>query len=111
MTTQHESIDLETLFASKASNFVLRVRGDSMIDAHILDGDYVVCAARGTAVDGERAVVVLADENMATLRIYRREPDGRVRLERSNASMPPEVFDADKVLVKGVVVGVLRNCR
>ncbi|MFN4242656.1 MAG: transcriptional repressor LexA [Tepidisphaerales bacterium] len=102
-----EEIDLETLFASKRGVYVLRVRGDSMIEDHLCDGDYVVIERRDTARNGEQ-VVALLDTGEATLkRFYREGPN--VRLQPANASMEPRVVPADRVRVQGVVIGVLRS--
>lgn len=102
-----EEIDLETLFASKRGVYVLRVRGDSMIEDHLCDGDYVVIERRDTARNGEQ-VVALLDTGEATLkRFYREGPN--VRLQPANASMEPRIVPADRVRVQGVVIGVLRS--
>lgn len=102
-----EEIDLETLFASKKGVYVLRVRGDSMIDDHLCDGDYVVIERRDTARNGEQ-VVALLDTGEATLkRFYREGPN--VRLQPANATMQARVVPAERVRVQGVVIGVLRS--
>ena len=86
----------------------MRVRGDSMIDAHIEDGDIVVLERRETARDGD-TVVALIDDSEATLKIFRSQADGRVRLEPRNEELRPMFFEAGRVRVQGVVVGVLRR--
>lgn len=100
-----EVLDLEELFASPAGRFVLRVKGDSMIDEQICDGDYVVCEPRETARDGE-VVVALVDGHEATLKRLFRDREG-IRLQPSNSNYKPIV--SKNVLVQGVVVGVLRK--
>ena len=87
--------------------YVLRVRGDSMIDEQIRDGDFVVVEERPQARDGE-TVVALVDGHEATLKkLYR---DGSsVRLQPANASMGPLILAADRVSIQGVVVGVIRK--
>jgi repressor LexA len=88
-------------------SYVLRVRGDSMIDEQIRDGDFVVIEDREPRARGE-TVVALVDENEATLkRLYRDGPT--VRLEPANPRMEPMVFPADRVRVQGVAVGVIRK--
>ena len=88
--------------------FVLEVRGDSMRDDHILNGDFVVVERREQAEDGQ-IVVALVDGASATLkRIYREKP-GQVRLQPANLAMPPILVAADRVRVQGVVIGVLRK--
>jgi repressor LexA len=79
-----------------------------MIDAHIEDGDVVVVERREVARDGE-TVIALVDDAEATLKIYRTQADGRVRLEPRNQTLKPMVFDASRVRVQGAVVGVLRR--
>lgn len=100
-----ETLDLEGLFASRGENFVLRVRGDSMIDDQICDGDFVVCKRRDTARNGE-TVVALLDDGTATLKRFYREKDG-VRLQPANPKYAPLI--SKSVSVQGVVVGVVRR--
>lgn len=99
-----EMLDLEELFSGPGKRFVLRVRGDSMIDEQIRDGDFVVCEQRQTAQDGEM-VVALVGEGEATLKRMYRERDG-VRLQPANPNYKPII--ARDVTIQGVVVGVLR---
>ena len=100
-----ESLDLEDLFASRRGCFVLRVRGDSMIDEQIRDGDYVVVERRENPRSGD-TVVALLDDGEATLKKFYRERGG-VRLEPANKDFQPiRVRHCD---VQGVVVGVLRR--
>lgn len=103
-----EEVDLEQLFQSRHGVYVLRVRGESMIDDHLCDGDYVVIERRETARNGEQ-VVALLDTGEATLKRFYKEPGNRVRLQPANASMEPRIVDADRVKVQGVVIGVLRS--
>jgi repressor LexA len=102
-----EEIDLETLFHAKAGVYVLRVRGESMIDDHLCDGDYVVIERRESARNGEQ-VVALLDTGEATLKRYFKE-GGKIRLQPANSSMEPRIVEADRVKIQGVVIGVLRT--
>lgn len=102
-----EEIDLEGLFASKQGVYVLRVRGESMIDDHLCDGDYVVIERRESARNGEQ-VVALLDTGEATLKRYYREGPN-IRLQPANHTMQPRVVPADRVRIQGVVIGVLRS--
>lgn len=102
---QREVIDMEQVFASRHPRFALRVRGDSMIDDLIRDGDIVVVEQRETARDGQ-TVVALLDEGEATLKRYYRTPEG-VKLVPANPAYQPIV--SKNVRVQGVVVGVLRQ--
>ena len=103
-----EEIDLETMFHAKAGVYVLRVRGESMIDDHLCDGDYVVIERRESARNGEQ-VVALLDTGEATLKRYFREGPNKVRLQPANATMEPRIVEADRVKIQGVVIGVLRS--
>src|SRR5437868_7205329 len=103
-----EEIDLETLFASRAGVYVLRVRGESMIEDHLMDGDYVVIERRDSARNGEQ-VVALLDTGEATLKRFYKEPGNKIRLQPANQTMEPRIVDADRLKVQGVVIGVLRS--
>ena len=100
-----ESVDLEELFANTRETFVLRVTGDSMIEDHICDGDYVVCERRSDARNGE-TVVALVENGEATLKRFFREK-GRIRLQPANENYKP--IYVNDVQIQGVVVGVLRT--
>ena len=89
-------------------NFVLRVSGDSMIEEHIQDGDYIVVNARQTAPNGEMVVALVGNESATVKKLYR-EPGNRVRLQPANEAMAPIVEPADNVQIQGVVVGVIRK--
>ena len=102
-----EEIDLETMFASRTGVYVLRVRGDSMIDDHLCDGDYVVIERREVAKDGEQ-VVALLDTGEATLKRYYRE-GANIRLQPASSNHEPRTFEASRVRIQGVVIGVLRS--
>lgn len=101
---QKERIDFGDMF-SDDSMFVLKVRGDSMVEDQIADGDYVVVKRQHTAQRGQ-TVVALTSENEATLKRW--YPEGkRIRLQPANASMKPIYVNDARVL--GVVVGVVRK--
>ena len=87
---------------------MLRVRGESMIDDHLCDGDYVVIERRESARNGEQ-VVALLDTGEATLKRFYKEPGNKIRLQPANSSMAPRVVASDRVRVQGVVIGVLRS--
>ena len=89
-------------------NYALRVSGDSMIDDHITDGDLVVVHGRQTAQNGEM-VIALVNGSEATVKKFYRESGGWIRLQPSNATMPPLRFQESEVLIQGVVVGVIRK--
>lgn len=100
-----ETLDLHEVFSSPHETFVLQVRGDSMIDDHIEDGDYVIVEKRDWAANGE-TVVALTDEGEATLKKFFRERN-RIRLQPANANYPP-IYVAN-IRIQGVVIGVLRK--
>lgn len=101
-----ETLDLEEMFVSPHGNFVLRVRGDSMIEDQICDGDYVIVEKRETARNGE-TVVALLENDEATLKRFYRERRG-IRLQPANPAYKPII--AKNVRIQGVVVGILRRC-
>jgi repressor LexA len=102
-----EEIDLEQLFASRTGVYVLKIRGDSMIEDHLCDGDYVIIERRSSAKNGEQ-VVALLDTGEATLKRYYKEGH-RIRLQPANSSMEPRIVEADRCRIQGVVIGVLRS--
>ena len=102
-----EEIDLEQLFASRNGVYVLKIRGDSMIEDHLCDGDYVIIERRSHAKNGEQ-VVALLDTGEATLKRYYKE-GGRIRLQPANSAMEPRIIEADRCRIQGVVIGVLRS--
>ncbi len=102
---QSETMALPTEIAAKHDSFVLKVRGESMIDDHIQNGDYVVVQPQETARDGD-IVVALLEDGTATLKRYFREK-GRIRLQPSNASMDP--IYAREVKIQGKCIGVIRR--
>ncbi len=102
-----EQVNLDELFSTRSGNFVLKVRGDSMIDEQIREGDLVVVERRNTARNGE-TVVALLEDGEATLKKYYRE-GGRIRLQPANPNFQP--IYADNVTIQGVVIGVIRTYR
>ena len=101
-----ELLDLESLFRGRpGETFALQVRGDSMIDEQIRDGDYVIVQKRQSARDGETVVAILPDGE-ATLKKFYKEK-GHIRLQPANPTMQP--IYAPTVTIQGVVIGVLRK--
>lgn len=96
------------LIPRRGNAYVLRVRGESMIDDHITDGDFVVVHRRDTADDGE-LVVALVDGTSATVKRMYREEGGWIRLQPSNDRVRPIRVHEDNILIQGVVVGVMRK--
>jgi repressor LexA len=104
---EHETLSLGE-FARSDKTFVLQVRGNSMIEDHIMNGDYVVVEPTQVANQGE-IVVALVSNDEATLKRYYREPGGRIRLQPANTEMAPIILPAADVKIQGRVVGVLRK--
>ncbi|MGB7624151.1 MAG: transcriptional repressor LexA [Terriglobia bacterium] len=102
-----ETLSLSDFVGSK-NVYVLKVRGDSMIDDHICDGDFVVVESVADAANGE-TVVVLVDDSDSTLKRFYHEKNGKIRLQPSNPQMTPMVYDAQRVKIQGRVIGVLRR--
>ncbi len=100
-----QSLDLGELLDRPGGTFALRVAGQSMIEDHIQDGDYVVCERRSEARNGETVVALLQDGEATLKRFYREK--GKVRLQPANASFKPIIVD--DVKIQGVVVGVIRK--
>jgi len=103
----NETISLAD-FARGQNTFVLQVKGESMREDHILDGDYIVVEQTQVANPGE-IVVALVGEDDATVKRFYREPGGKVRLQPANSAMSPIVVQGADVKIQGRVVGVLRK--
>lgn len=109
VAAQGESICVPDSFVRKSGNhYVLRVRGQSMIDAQINDGDMVVVNERQSADNGEM-VIAMMHGNAATVKKFYRERDGRIRLQPANEAMEPLYVHENDISIQGVVVGVLRR--
>jgi repressor LexA len=104
-----DEIDLSEFFVNH-NRFVLRVAGDSMIEAGILNDDVVIVESRDTARNGQ-IVVALIDRDEATLKYFQRNPDGSITLAPANRTMAPMRFAAERVAIQGVVVGQMRSYR
>ena len=97
-------------FASSPETYALQVRGESMIDDHIMNGDYVLVEKTDSVRDGE-IVVALVDGMETTLKRIYREPDHKIRLQPANPSMQPIFVAEDRLQVQGRVLAVLRKYR
>lgn len=100
-----EMLDLTSLYGP--NRYALRVTGDSMVEAGILDGDTVIVEQRQIANDGE-IVVALIDGEDVTLKRLKYRQDGNLALVAENPDMPPMIYAAERVAIQGVVVGQLR---
>lgn len=102
-----ETLPLPTDLTGEGDLFMLKVRGDSMIEAGILDGDFVVCRVQQTASNGDTIVAGIPNEE-ATVKIYQKKPDHVVLLP-ANERLEPMKFLPDEVQIFGRVVTVLRR--
>jgi repressor LexA len=100
-----ETIAVPDFLAPTGDAYVLRVRGDSMIEAHITDGDFVVIRPQSTARNGD-IVVAQVEENAVTLKRFYKE-NGRIRLQPANSTYPPQYYD--DVRIQGKLIGVIRR--
>ena len=100
-----ETLSVPDAVVAGGDAYILKVRGDSMIDAHITDGDFVVIRPQATARDGD-IVVAQVEENAVTLKRFYKEKN-RVRLQPANESYPPMFYD--NVNIQGKLIGVIRR--
>lgn len=104
----HETLEVPAGLVPRGRDcFALRVRGDSMIEEHIRDGDCVVVESRPDARDGETVVALVRGEDATLKKLYRR--GSRIRLQPANASLAPLDLPAEDVEVRGVVRGLVRR--
>ena len=103
-----ETFSFGDFTGGRGNLFVLRVKGDSMVDDHICNGDYILVEGAQTADNGD-IVVALIEGTDATLKRFFRETNGKVRLQPANAQMEPILVPARDVKIQGRVVGVLRK--
>ncbi len=102
-----EDVELQDFLGVTEGSYLLRVRGDSMIDDHICDGDLVLIESTRTARDGETVVAVVDDE--VTLKRLYREAAGKIRLQPANGTMEPRVLPEQAIGIRGVLRGVIRR--
>ena len=104
-----ETVTVAPDLVSKSKRcYVLQVKGDSMIEMGIFDGDYVVVQQQETAQDGD-VVVALLNGEFATLKSFYKDSGGKVRLQPANSTMDPIYEDSRNVQVQGKVTGVIRR--
>jgi repressor LexA len=100
-----ESMAVPDLLAPGGDAYVLKVRGDSMIEAHIADGDFVLIRPQTTARNGD-IVVAQVEENAVTLKRFFKEKD-KIRLQPANPEYPAQFYD--DVRIQGKLIGVIRK--
>jgi repressor LexA len=103
-----EYLQVPDVIGGEAGDYILRVRGESMIDAGILEGDFVVVHPKSDAANGEIVVALVGEDSEATVKRFFREKD-HIRLQPENETMEPII--TDEVQVCGVVVGVFRSMK
>jgi repressor LexA len=97
----------ESFLPRRGSYYVLRVQGESMIDEHIQDGDFVVVESRETASPGDIAVALVDGESVTLKKYY---PEGNhIRLQPANPAIAPIILEPSRVKIQGVVVSVMRK--
>ena len=102
-----EDVTLNDYLGVAEGCFLLRVEGDSMIEAHIMSGDLVLVEAKKTARNGETVVAVVGEET--TLKRLFREKKGMIRLQPANGSLKPRRYRSSEVKIRGIVRGVVRR--
>ncbi|MGM0600295.1 MAG: transcriptional repressor LexA [Candidatus Rifleibacteriota bacterium] len=102
-----ETISLPESMIGRGETFVLEVKGDSMIDEAIKDGDLVIVEKCNSANNGDMVIACIDNEEVTLKRIYRE--GNRVRLQPSNPTMQPIIIENKDVTIKGIVIGVLRK--
>ena len=103
----NETITVPEGLVGRRDSYVLRVKGDSMIDEQIRDGDFVIVEDRKSVDNGEMVIALVGGLDVTLKKLYRE--NGRIRLQPANPSMEPIVVDPDRVQVQGVVIGVMRK--
>lgn len=102
-----ETLSIPEEMLGRGKTYVLKVRGDSMIEEQIRDGDFVIIEERSHAEDGETVVALLHGED-ATLKKFYWE-GSKVRLQPANPDLEPIIVDAEDVRIQGIVIGLLRK--
>ena len=103
----NETIAVPDTLVGRRDSYVLRVKGDSMIDEQIRDGDFVIVEDRKSVDNGEMVIALVGGLDVTLKKFF--QENGRVRLQPANPTMQPLVLDPDQVQVQGVVVGVMRK--
>ncbi len=102
-----ETVAVPEDLVGRTDTYALRVRGDSMIDEQIRDGDVVIVEDRKTANNGEMVIALLHGADVTLKKFYR--DNGRVQLQPANEALKPLIVDASQVQIQGVVVAVMRR--
>ncbi len=101
------SLFVSNVLTKGADSFILEIKGDSMVDAGINDGDFAIIRKQSTANNGDIAVA-LTDENEATLKRFRKRGD-TIALEAANESFETRIYSAGQISIQGVLIGLIRQ--
>lgn len=104
-----ESLNLPPDLVGRKPTYALRVRGNSMVDEHIRDGDYVIVEDRSPRDNGDTVIALLPGGSVTLKKLYRE--GARVRLQPTNPTSAPLLFDQGEVRFQGVVIGIMRRYR
>jgi len=104
-----ESMALPEALLGRGETYVLQVKGNSMIEDHIMDGDFIIVERRDHAANGEIAVALI--DNEATVKRFYREAAGQIRLQPANAALRPLYYSEEAVRIQGVVIGIMRKMK
>jgi len=102
-----EKLEVPSMFRKPGQNFVLRVRGDSMLDEQIRDGDFVIVDSGSQPKNGQTVVALLENGEVTLKRFYREGT--RIRLQPANEAYEALYVPANELTVQGVVIGILRK--
>lgn len=105
--TEYNNMAVPSDLVRKGRHYVLMVKGDSMIEEHIRDGDFVIVKEQQAAENGE-VVIALVGGTEVTIKKFYRE-NGSVRLQPANADLEPIILPEESVAIQGIVVGILRK--
>lgn len=102
-----DAMDVPATFLRRGKHYVLKVSGNSMIEEHIRDGDYVIVQEKVEASDSQTVVALIDDHEATIKKMYRR--NGKIELRPANEKLETMTYDANRVRIQGVVVGVIRK--
>jgi repressor LexA len=102
-----ETLSIPEEMLGRGKTYVLKVRGDSMIEEQIRDGDFVIIEERAYAEEGETVVALLHGEEVTLKKFYREGT--KVKLQPANPALEPIIADAEEVRIQGIVIGLLRK--
>jgi len=105
--TEYNTIAVPSDLVRKGRHYVLRVKGDSMIEEHIRDGDFVIVKEQQAAENGEVVIALISGTEVTIKKFYRENE--YIRLQPANANLEPLILPEESVAIQGIVVGILRK--